>query len=217
MHEKVYLKSIKYFNLLLTSIILVLAIWLAIEPLIPEIAYRFKSYTGNYDYSKPGPFNNPITYHESNASGVLPTADSNSLIIPSIHLTTSVQQLASIEDLHTGSWLRPETSSPEKGSNTVIVAHRYTSIGGLTENTFYHLPKVQIGDAIYVDWLGNRYEYEVYNTKVVDPDNSEVEGPTTGSELTLYTCTPLWTSTQRFVVNSKLISIDGVPLQNNHD
>ncbi len=133
----------------------------------------------------------------------------NILYIPSIDLATSIQELEKLEDLHFGSWRRPNTSNPELGGNTVIVAHRYTDKGGRAENTFYNLPKVEIGEYIYTFWNNKKYTYKVYDIKVVESNDETVEkSTTTANILTLYTCTPLWSSTHRYVVYSKLISVE---------
>lgn len=209
MRESIYIRALSMINTILSVCILLCALWIGVEPLVPEIAFRF----GGNHYVMP-----PIT--KASETNITPDQQSllnsteanynNTLIIPKIYLTTPIQELDRIEDLHTGSWLRPNTSTPEKGGNTVIVGHRYTSIGGYTENTFYHLPKLEIGDRVYADWNNHRYEYEVYSIKVVSPDDEEVEAPSAQNILTLYTCTPLWTSTERHVVVSRLISIDGI-------
>jgi LPXTG-site transpeptidase (sortase) family protein len=98
--------------------------------------------------------------------------ENNTIFIPSIDLEAEVKELKSIEDLHTGSWRRPETSTPDKGGNTVIIAHRYTRKNGESgPNTFYFLPKVQMGEKIFVSYEKKMYEYEVTEIKVVEPED----------------------------------------------
>jgi LPXTG-site transpeptidase (sortase) family protein len=83
----------------------------------------------------------------------------------------------------------------------VITAHRFMYRG--VHNTFYHLPKVEIGDIVTVRWEGQDYRYQIKETKIVTPDQTSIEAPTEEPQLTLYTCTPLWKSTHRFVVIAK--------------
>lgn len=129
----------------------------------------------------------------------------NILYIPSIDLAAEVQELEKLEDLHFGSWRIPYTSNPELGGNTVIVAHRYTDKGSRAENTFYHLPKVKIDEEIFMYWNNKKYIYKVYDIKVVEESETSIENATTTANiLTLYTCTPLWSTTHRHVVFSKL-------------
>lgn len=74
-------------------------------------------------------------------------------------------------------------------------------------NTFYHLPKVKIGEKVFVLYEGTRYTYEVYNVEVVSDDSVEIEDATTTANiLTLYTCTPLWSAKDRHVVQARLVS-----------
>lgn len=136
----------------------------------------------------------------------------NILYIPSIDLSAKVQELEKIEDLHFGVWRRPNTSNPEIGGNTVIVAHRYTDKGGRMENTFYHLPKVKIGEEIYMYFNNKKYTYKVVDIKVVEENDISVEAATSTNNniLTLYTCTPLWSSTHRHVVISELESVSEI-------
>lgn len=132
---------------------------------------------------------------------------SNELIIPSINVNEEIVEASSIGPVHEKVWHRPGTSTPDQGSNTVLVAHRYATIGGNRSSTFYNLPDLKEGDSISVVWDGKLYTYEVYETAVVEPTAIEIEAPTTDAILTLYTCTPLWTAAQRFVVKARLTNI----------
>lgn len=216
MHDKFYLKLVKIINFVLIVSIILNCFWIGLAPLLPELMFRIK---GNSDFVMPE-LRRVVNNKEFNSSDTVDHIDigniennresssTNVLIIPSINLITPILELGGIEELHTGSWIRPGISSPEKGGNTVIVAHRYTSKGGLAENTFYNLPKVVVGDKLYTDWMGHRYEYTVYEVKIVSPDDSSVEDDTLEPILTLYTCTPLWTSTERFVVRARLEKVN---------
>lgn len=130
--------------------------------------------------------------------------DGNQLIIPSIGVSQKIVEGTSIKGVGDDVWRRPFTSTPDKGSNTVLVAHRYRSIGGQRSSTFYHLPKLENGDRAFVYWDKVLYVYETYDTEVVLPTQVEIESPTIENELTLYTCTPLYTSTHRHVLHLKL-------------
>jgi sortase A len=99
--------------------------------------------------------------------------------------------------LHKGVWNRPNSSSPPEAGNTVLTGHRFTYDGPAT---FYSLDKVQVGDAIVIYWEGKEYDYIVSETKVVPASAVEIEAPSNYSQLTLYTCTPLWSAKDRLVV-----------------
>lgn len=112
-----------------------------------------------------------------------------------------------INQVHEKVWRFPTTSSPDKGSNTVMLGHRYRTLGGEAESTFYHLPKLVPGDKIYVAWENNLYVYIVDETETVPPSKVSILNPTELPILTIYTCTPLWSATDRFVVKSSLLTV----------
>ncbi|PIS42223.1 MAG: hypothetical protein COT24_04660 [Candidatus Kerfeldbacteria bacterium CG08_land_8_20_14_0_20_40_16] len=54
-------------------------------------------------------------------------------------------------------------------------------------------------------WNEKEYHYQVVETKIVNPDQAEIMASTEDTTITLYTCTPLFTTQQRLVVIGKLI------------
>ena len=114
------------------------------------------------------------------------------LYIPKIDLNVSYDVLES--NLSVGAWWRrPSSGNPKDGGNFVLAAHRFEM--GLTPNQtqqkspFYHLEKLSIGDEIFVDYAGKRYDYVVSEKYSVKPDHLEIEDYSTVPKLTLYTCT----------------------------
>ncbi|MGH7157850.1 MAG: sortase [Candidatus Saccharimonadales bacterium] len=96
--------------------------------------------------------------------------------------------------LNENAWHRyPEHGNPAKGGNFIVSAHRFKL--GLTpgatqrKSPFYHINKLTPGDKIFVDFKGNRYEYEVVRRFTVKPHQTEIEAPSETPKLTLYTCT----------------------------
>ncbi len=130
----------------------------------------------------------------------------NRLVIPSIALDTEFFEGGEWV-LNQGPWKRPNTSTPDQGGNTVIAGHRF-SYGSDGRWIFYHLDKIQPGERIGVYWQGDEYIYEVNGSQIVEPTAIEIEGPTDNDQLTLYTCTPLWTAAQRLVVTADLIKVN---------
>lgn len=126
------------------------------------------------------------------------------VIVPSIGVDGQIVQGDSVELLKEGFWHRPDSSTPDKGGNTVITGHRFLYTSG--PKTFYHLDKVEVGDQVKVEWEGRDYYYEVFDTLEVTPDTIQIEDNTEESILTMYTCAPLWSSTRRLVVRAKLVS-----------
>lgn len=126
----------------------------------------------------------------------------NSITIPSIGVDAEIVEGKTPSALYKGIWRVPTSSTPDKGGNTVITAHRYLKTSG--PKTFYLLDKVQKGDKITIVWNNTTYNYTVYDTFIVTPDRVEIEDNTADSIITLYTCTPLWKNTHRLVVRAIL-------------
>lgn len=126
----------------------------------------------------------------------------NRLIITKIAVDAPITEGRNDSALKLGMWRRPLSSTPDKGGNTVITGHRFQYTSG--PNTFFNLDKITVNDLIYVYWEGKEYIYEVYETSVVLPNKVDIENNTNESILTLYTCTPLWTSQKRLVVKALL-------------
>lgn len=121
----------------------------------------------------------------------------NRMIIPKIALDQHIFEGKSPKTVNKGIWAKPNGSTPPKGGNTILVGHRFTYDGPAS---FYSLDKVAVGDAIVVYWQGKEYDYKVTTTKVVPPSAIEIENPTKTNQLTIYTCTPLWSAKNRLVV-----------------
>ncbi len=133
----------------------------------------------------------------------VPVPKENRLIIPKLMLDEPIYEGEPIYTVDKGIWRRPRTSTPDLNSNTVLVGHRFTYRGAAV---FYHLDLVKAGDEMAVYWNGQKYLYKVTTTKIVPPTEVSVEAPTHAQTLTIYTCTPLWTSKDRLVVIAERIN-----------
>ena len=126
-------------------------------------------------------------------------AKTNMLFIPKIGV-----QMAIVEGnndrvaLSKGAWRLPGTSTPDQGGNTVLGGHRWMFTSG--PRTFYHLDKLVIGDMVQTDWKGKTYTYRVREVRVVKPEQTEILNASSQKILTLFTCTPIFSSKQRLVV-----------------
>lgn len=127
-----------------------------------------------------------------------PNSDENRLVIPSLLLDQQIHEGQDATALRNGLWRRPLGSTPAQGGNTVIVGHRMTYSN--PRGTLYHLDKVQVGDSIGITWEAKNYAYTVREVKVVTAAAIEIEEPTEKTQLTIYTCTPLWLPRDRLVV-----------------
>ena len=71
----------------------------------------------------------------------------------------------------------------------------------------FNLDKVTLGEKITIQWQGKNYTYEVHNIFTASPKDGYVEDNSEQAMLTLYSCTPLYTSESRLVVQAKLIEV----------
>ncbi len=141
------------------------------------------------------------------SSSTPPAADTpqgNRVIIPSMLLDQPIVEGRNMyRALDKGVWRWPDGSTPDKGGNTVILAHRFTYTQ--PKGVFYFLDKVKTGDNVGMVWNGKTYVYKVTGTRVVKPNQTEILAPTKRPTLTMYTCTPLWLPKDRLVVTAELL------------
>jgi LPXTG-site transpeptidase (sortase) family protein len=184
-------------NNILTLVVVGLALYVLVYPLWPELVFRWDSWT---HHSPPLVAANKPTADTKSPPETIPK--DNTLVIPALNMQEIIQEGPTEATLMKGVWHRPHTSDPAHGGNTVIAGHRFTYRGAAV---FYNLDKVKVGDKIVIYWSGKKYQYEVSRTYIVPPTALEIEQQTPSSTLTLYTCTPLWTSKSRLVVEAKLM------------
>ncbi len=128
----------------------------------------------------------------------------NTLIIPRIQIKAEILEGTSIETLSEkeGVWREPNTSTPPEKNNMVLAGHRRQFLPPNTV-TFYLLPKLKKGDYIIVFWNSQKYQYEVIKSFETNRYDSTIYEETNNTTLTLYTCTPVWTATKRWVVQAE--------------
>jgi sortase A len=191
--------NIRKFNSFLSFLVVLLGIYIAVTPFIPQISYWLRDTSPEYV----APYGGKLAKSQGSNSTLPPPID-NRLVIPSIGINESIIESSSITAINLGgTWRRPNTATPDQNNNTVIVGHRFY---GNDVSTFYHLDKVQVGHVLAIYWNGVETLYEVTETKVVSADTTEIEAPTSEKQLTLYTCTPLWTAKDRLVVIAKPVA-----------
>src|SRR3990167_3894378 len=108
--------------------------------------------------------------------------------------------------LEQGVWRMPVGSTPDRGGNTVLTAHRYKFLPP-SDKTFYLLDKLEKGDEVVIQWQGKQFTYRGTETKVGRPKAGEILPNTDVPQLTLFTCTPLFSSKNRLVVIAALIDV----------
>lgn len=128
----------------------------------------------------------------------------NRLTIANANVDMPLFLSSSDKALLKGGWMYSGNSTPAAGGNTVIFGHRWLYKPPI-KNTFFNLNKVVIGDRLTINWNGKIYNYEISEIKIVNPTDISVLNPTASPQVTLITCTPLFSTKQRLVVIGKLI------------
>ncbi len=133
----------------------------------------------------------------------------NRLIITKIGVNAPIVESQNADvGLSKGAWRIPESSTPDKGSNTVLSGHRFKYLPP-NNLTFYLFDKLSPGDIVYVVWDGKDYYYRIRETKVVEPTELSILDPSDKPILTMFTCTPIYSTAQRLVVIADLIQDEG--------
>jgi sortase A len=184
---------LRRFNNFLSIIAVLLALYILALPLLPNLTFWWRS----HGHAPPVVTANAAGADKSNE----PIPKDNTLVIPKLQLQEPIFDGADASTLSKGVWHRPNTSTPDKGSNMAMAGHRFDYYGPAV---FYHLDKLTEGDTVIVYWQQKKYVYTVNRILIVPPTGVEVEAPTSDSIVTLYTCTPLWTARSRLVVQAKL-------------
>jgi sortase A len=123
------------------------------------------------------------------------------MVIPKIGVNKYIVQGTAANDLAEGPGHYIGTPLPGQVGNSAIAGHR-TTYGA----PFYRLDKLSIGDRIYLTSTTDQiFVYRVVTTEVVSPTDTAVLDPTTHAELTLTTCNPPFSATNRLVVVADLI------------
>jgi len=114
----------------------------------------------------------------------------NRLVIAKLGVNTVIQEepLERYEEaFKKGVWRVPDFGDPfERGRPTILAAHRFGYLSWTNqyrrENSFFNLPKLEIGDRVEVIWGQRRYEYEITGAG----ETEEILDYT--ADLILYTC-----------------------------
>lgn len=145
-----------------------------------------------------------VSYNQQAQKELVTKKNINKIVIPKMGVDSEILEGANEDTLWKGIWRMPVGSTPNQGGNTIITAHRYLHRPP-SPKTFYLIDKLVIGDVITVYWDGNKYEYKVIESKIVEPDDVTILHNTSDDRLTIFSCTPLFTSKQRLVVTAEKI------------
>lgn len=129
------------------------------------------------------------------------------LDIPKINVKLPVYHGSNKDVLTKGAAHLPETSLPVGGESThaVISAHS----GYPAAKFFDDIDDLKTGDIIYINILNSKNKYTVYDTEVVDPeDTSHLKIEKNKDRLTLVTCYPYGINSHRLLVHAERTSDD---------
>lgn len=181
---------------------------IALYPFSPWILYRLRSPEPIYPYpTKLSTFSSGLPTVDEKPiipeSTDIPT--DNRLVIPKIGVDIAIVPGKDERALEKGIWHIPNTSTPDQGGNTVLSGHRFRYLAG--PKTLYLLDQMNIGDPIIVYWQGQEYDYVITKQRVVNPDAVEILDNTADPQLTVFTCTPVFSTKQRLVLFAKPLDL----------
>jgi sortase A len=113
----------------------------------------------------------------------------------------AIVQGVGTDQLREGPGHYPGTPLPGQAGNVAIAGHRTTYAA-----PFYNLDQLRVGDPIVIQTVQGTFHYAVTQTSSVSPSDSAVLDDTPTAELTLTTCTPRYSSSQRLIVVADLQS-----------
>ncbi len=202
--KTVHSNNLRRFNNFLTVVVIVLGSYIIAAPFAPRLLFWWQQgHAVNNGYKYESHLTQTTAPPSTKSEDLAPPPPNHHLFIPQMQIDAEIHEGTDARALDKGVWRRPKTSTPDKGGNTVLVAHRFTYTGS---GVFYNLDKLQKGHTFAVFWDKREYDYEVIEVKVVNPDAIYIEENTKEPIMTLYTCTPMWTAKQRLVVVAKLVS-----------
>ncbi|MBI3282877.1 sortase [Candidatus Curtissbacteria bacterium] len=123
------------------------------------------------------------------------------IVIPTLNLDLAVKTARVVK----GYWeVFPDSAGYGDGSgipgtvgNQVIFAHA-------RKNLFIDLPRIKIGDTVYVFTDKSWFHYKVKEKKEVHPSEKEIIAQTPDETLTLYTCSG-FADSKRFIIIAKRV------------
>ncbi len=121
------------------------------------------------------------------------------IAIPAIGVDKVVVEGTTVSDLRQGPGHYAGTPLPGQLGNVGIAGHR-TTYGA----PFGDLDQLETGDEIILTTADGEFRYLVERSFVVRPDQVEVLDPTPTATLTLTTCHPKYSASQRLIVTASL-------------
>ena len=117
------------------------------------------------------------------------------IAIPKLGLDDALVEGTGESQLQGGPGHYQGTALPGQAGNSAIAGHRTTFAA-----PFYNLNELSPGDPIFVLTSQGLFRYDVKSTEIVSPNDNAVLDSATTPELTLTTCNPRYSASQRLVV-----------------
>lgn len=121
--------------------------------------------------------------------------------VPKVGLEAVVFEGVDTETLQKGPGHMPNTPLPGQPGNSVISGHR-TTYG----RPFHDFDLLIPGDRVEIDTHIGTHVYEVREVFIVAPTDVWVTEPRPGAWLTMTTCNPKYSATERLIVTAELVS-----------
>ncbi len=121
--------------------------------------------------------------------------------IPNIKVSAAILEGTDDKALKYSVGHYPETAQPGEAGNCVLLGHRNYLYG----HFFRKLNELEVGDEIIIKKDKNTYTYIVSESFVVSPEDVWVLDQTSDSIITMITCTPIGTYTDRLIVRGVLL------------
>lgn len=112
-------------------------------------------------------------------------SQTNRVIIPKIGVDTAIVEGPDLDVLNDTDGVWHQTGDIR--GNLVLAGHRFKYLPP-NNATLYNLDKLQVGDAIIVDWSGSRYVYTVTKSLTVPAAQVSILNDTGQPQLTMYSC-----------------------------
>lgn len=152
---------------------------------------------------------------------LVPINTSFSITIPKLY--TSAPVIANVDSQDSNQYQRAlqrgvahaaGSAFPNSPGTTFLFAHSSANqlIAQQYNAVFYLLNKLEKDDDILVYYAGEPFHYKVTKREVVEPDQVDTLGRTTGpQQLVLMTCTPAGTTARRLLVSADLVPTASLP------
>lgn len=196
MKKNKLLKNLLNIYIAVGLLLMMVAFAIFLLPLSPEIYYTLNTSATENELSSLTQINSDLeTYLDKEKSSdevYLPPIDetlpkTNTLIIPRIDLEGAINEGVNPEEvLKNGIWRVNNFGTPEEKVPIILASHRFGYLSWDSDfrknNSFYDLPKTQIGDKVIIIWNQRKYEYTITQVE----EGTQISNYE--SDLILYTC-----------------------------